>query len=74
MLVNKCDVCGIDKEYMEQFLVPMRGFKREECICEYKWRSVLEKGVFPFNVHLCPACQKKISDYIETIRTTINLD
>lgn len=70
MLVNKCDVCGVDKEYMEPFIIPMFSFKREDSINGCKW----EKGVFPVNVHLCPVCQKKIADYIESIRTTINLD
>lgn len=70
MFIHKCDVCGVDKEYMEPFVIPMLSYKREDTMNGCKW----EKGVFPVDVHLCPVCQKKIADYIESIRTAINLD
>lgn len=74
MLVNKCDVCGTIKEHIEQFVVPMYGFCTKEYMNEKEFGIKTEKGIYPLAVHLCPVCQKKIADYIESIRTTISLD
>ena len=74
MLVNKCDVCGAIKEHMEKFVVPMYGFCTKEYMNENGFGVKIEKGIYPFAVHLCPVCQKKIADYIESIRATISLD
>ena len=73
MLINKCDVCGTIEEHMDQFLVPMHGYRWKEII-EGKYYVTQVKGVFPFNVHLCSACRKKIADYIESIKTSVSLN
>ena len=65
MLIYKCDVCGVDKEYIEPFVIPMLSSKREDTMNGWEWK----KGIFPVNVHLCSNCQKKIAYYIESIRT-----
>ena len=74
MLVNKCDVCGAIKEYMEKFIVPMYGFCSKGYLDESDFGVKIEEGLYPFSVHLCPVCQKKIADYIESIKATISLD
>lgn len=74
MLVNKCDVCGTIKKHMEEFVVPMYGFRFKECLDKSGYGVKTEKGLYPFTIHLCPVCQKKIADYIESIRATISLD
>lgn len=74
MLVNKCNVCGAIKEHMEKFVVPMYGFRSKEYLDKNGYGIKTEKGLYPFTIHLCPVCQKKIADYIESIKATISLD
>lgn len=74
MLVNKCDICGVIENTMECFCIPMYGYKQNVAVIEGNLQCKCEKGIYPFNIHICANCQKKIANYIESIRTTISLD
>lgn len=74
MLVRKCDVCGAVKKEMEEFIIPMYGIKYENFMEETGICYKEKEGVYSFSVDIYPVCQKKIANFIESIKTAISLD
>lgn len=68
MKVKQCDICGKIQEQMEEFIIPMKGYKKEEILIEngYEYRNV--EGYYPFVVDLCNDCKNKIGKYIGSIK------
>lgn len=68
MKVKQCDICGKIQEEMENFILPIRGYKKVEIVTENGFGYQDIEGYYPFDVDLCDDCKNKIGEYIESIK------
>lgn len=67
MIVKQCDICGEIKPTMIEFIIPKHGYEKVGTCSENGWGCELREGIYPFSLHICPKCQKKIADFVKSI-------
>ena len=67
MTIKQCDICNKIEPTMTEFIIPKYGYKRIGTFSDNGWGCKFQEGIYPFSLHICSECQKKIADFIKDI-------